>query len=738
MPLLGERLDQNHWWGSSVAQVAAEHEVEALLDHLFEHPNTAPFLAHRLIQRFVSSNPSPRYVAAVAHAFRAGEYPAAGREFSGNYGDMGATIAAVLLDREARAATLDVDPQHGKLREPLLKVIHLMRAMEYKPHRGRELVLSQMEEKVGMAPFMSPSVFNFYQPDYGPQGPLSASGLVSPEAELATAPMVVGYLNGMCSLIDVGLTGSFSTNTNSLCIGGFGDALGKPRRGCSAADKASGVMASTADGALSFAVSADPTDTVGVIAELDLLLTDGRLSTNSRRVVAAAYNEKIAQSGSAAEALKKAQKLIIASPEFHATGRVVHDGPRQSPTPPLLSLDRPFRAIVVVFLVGGVDSYNLLIPHSECSRGDLYTEYAGVRTNVALQKSELLPINVTNGTQPCGRFGMHPSLPFVHSLYEKGDATWVANIGSLVEPVTQDDYRFKRKRLPPDLFAHNVQQWCMHSVHAQYTGAKGVLGRITEALAGAVSHVPFAAQLFSLVGNIKMLEGSSPPMMIHPKAGINRFEEFTTLAQPLANLTALKSRSMFAETYAEALESSLRTTEAVGHILANTSLENEARFDQSWMVASGHSTTNTIALQLKQVAKLLKIRRQLNAERAAFVTHHGSFDTHTDLGETLGFGMADMDDALLIFADELKAQGLWNNVTIVTVSDFGRTLTSNGLGTDHAWGGNHLVIGGGVKGGQVLGQFPPLAAESELDVGRGRLIPTTPWEVSTLQVKRLA
>ena len=124
----------------------AEHETEALIDHLFWHKNTAPFIARRLIQRFTSSNPSPRYILAVVDAFRAGAH--GGTTFSGVYGDLGAMLAAILLDREARSQTLDADPTHGSMREPLLKLYHLLRSLEFRTRLGQQ---GQVSSNIGQA-----------------------------------------------------------------------------------------------------------------------------------------------------------------------------------------------------------------------------------------------------------------------------------------------------------------------------------------------------------------------------------------------------------------------------------------------------------------------------------------------------------------------------------------------------------------------------------------------------------
>jgi len=133
---------------------------------------------------------------------------------------------------------------------------------------------------------------------------------------------------------------------------------------------------------------------------------------------------------------------------------------------------------------------------------------------------------------------------------------------------------------------------------------------------------------------------------------------------------------------------------------------------------------------MQQVARIIARRDSLQSTRSAFYVQLGSFDAHGDssLGWT-GQLLSDTNAALQCFINDMKAQGIWNDVTIVSASEFGRTLTSNGAGTDHAWGGNHFIIGGSVSGGKVLGQYPDDFSDSgPLNIGRGRLIPTMPWE----------
>ena len=187
----------------------ATAEVEALLDYLFEHPNTAPFFSYRVIQRFTTSNPSPAYVAAVADAFRTGEY---GGVSYGAYGSLMATLAATLLHPEARGSA----PTNGALREPLLKYVHILRAIEYEDKDGRLLPLEYAEFKTAwdQIPYAMPSVFNFYQPSYQPPRFAKAHDFVAPEFQIFTTPNAVGFLNEMANMFKYGISG---------CSGGLGN-----------------------------------------------------------------------------------------------------------------------------------------------------------------------------------------------------------------------------------------------------------------------------------------------------------------------------------------------------------------------------------------------------------------------------------------------------------------------------------------------------------------------------------
>jgi len=696
-PLLGELIDNPLEWSTDALWTRrAENEVEALLEHLFEHDNTAVFVAYRLIQHMVTSNPSPRYMRSVVNAFRTGSFGSV--PFSGNYGDMGATVYAILMDQEARSPIIEADPTFGMLRDPLLKIYHLMRALDYTSPKGREVALWDMDNRIGVEPFSSPTVFNFYLPEYRPAGVIGDHGLVGPAVQLATTPNLVGFLNGITSFIDNGLTS---------CDSGFGVSNNWGGRTC----VTTGPHA-TADGTLTYTPAADAT-TSDIVDDLNLLLTAGRLNQNTRDMLVREYNAIATNSTYAPAALRHMLKLLVSSSEFQTSSfNLLTQTERLAPTG-VQGQGRRFKAIVVIFEYGGCDSFNLVVPHSDCPAKDMYAEYLQVRTDAALKKEEVLQINSPAGTQVCNKFGVHPAMPRLQQLYNAGDALFATNVGAMVAPVTKEQLNKGTARVPPSLYAHNIMQRNVQNVYAQYISADGVLGRICDAL--QENEQPYAAALFSLGGNVKMTQGSIPADYISPSTGVVRVRGLNKIGNALGNITEFTSSSVFAETYADTLYSSVRKTETLGGLLNATQL-------------TVNFTKSGLDQQMVQVAKLIKaLPDATGVERAVFFTQTGGFDTHNtfNLSPILGA----VDTALGNFADEMKAQGKWDDVVVITVSDFARTLSSNGQGTDHAWGGNHFVAGGSVKGGQILGTYPDTLTDEGANIlSRGRVIPTMPFE----------
>ena len=448
---------------SVLATRDAAYETDAVLDHYFYHKNTAPFIANLLIQRFGVSNPSPRYIKTVSKAFKTGTFESSGVTFGdGQYGNLAATIGAVLMSREARNPLLDADPIGGSLKEPMLKLIAYMRAMEFeKRDVAPELKFMDLQEQIGQMAHSTPNVFSFFLPQFSPKGPIKDSSLFSPEAQVLQTPQIIAYMNGIFSLVDLGL---------SDCYGGFGERTVWNCRtyyneGVDKSDFSRGVL------------TYSPSSSIGsqVVDELALLLTDGRLSSASRNIMIEAYNSI----SNRAEGLRLLQKLIVTTPEYHSTGLFTSlDESRPEIEDPVPS-EREYRAVVYVFLAGGLDSYNMLVPHSNCRGGgqfhtsiflhlfiiyskyssriliDLYQQYVNVRGQIALLKNSLLQIDASSSSQPCSIYGIHNFLPAVRDLYNDNDLLFMANVGTLQQYVNKDNWRSRSSKTA--LFAHNVQ-----------------------------------------------------------------------------------------------------------------------------------------------------------------------------------------------------------------------------------------------------------------------------------------
>jgi len=185
----------------------------------------------------------------------------------------------------------------------------------------------------------------------------------------------------------------------------------------------------------------------------------------------------------------------------------------------------------------------------------------------------------------------------------------------------------------------------------------------------------------------------------------------------LRNITREKHKNVYCEEYAKSISKFVESSEVLGNTLDGVKLK------------TSYATNDNLQMQFHQVARLIAARTTRKVERDLFYVKIGGFDTHSDNAEILEEKFTSINDALQGFVAELKAQNIFDSVVIASESDFGRTLSTNGAGTDHAWAGNHFVIGGKINGGKVYNDYPSsLLANNEQDIGRLRLIPKYPWE----------
>jgi uncharacterized protein (DUF1501 family) len=371
-----------------------------------------------------------------------------------------------------------------------------------------------------------------------------------------------------------------------------------------------------------------------------------------------------------------------------------------------------YRALVCILLAGGNDSFNMVAPAS----GSEYADYLQVRSDLALAQSDLLPLNVEN--TPGRSFGLHPSMPRVQQLFNQGNAAVVANVGTLVEPVTLSTYRSGAARLPLGLFSHadQIEQW--QTAVPDERAATGWGGRLADMLRGGMENTPVSMSI-SLGGTNVFQSGELTSSFSITERGdgavnIEGYGEPDWALRDAVINSMLNAQyaNIFEQAYAARLKSSIESNQFFGAALAGTAAVKTAFSDEP------------LSQQLRMVARTISARQALRTKRQTFFVLLGDFDHHDEVISNQARQLGRLDRALGSFYEALVELGMENDVTAFTVSDFGRTLTSNGRGSDHGWGGNQLVLGGGVRGARFYGDYPALAAGNPLDTGRGRLIPT--------------
>ncbi len=374
-----------------------------------------------------------------------------------------------------------------------------------------------------------------------------------------------------------------------------------------------------------------------------------------------------------------------------------------------------YKALVCLFLAGGNDSFNMLVPRGP----EEHAEYATVRGDLALPAASLLPITPTNSD---GRqYGLHPAMPEVKQLFDTGDLAFVANVGSLVEPTTKAGILSGNARLPLGLYSHSDQIMHWQTGMPDQRTAIGWGGRTADLLRASNTDDTVSMNI-SLGGSNVFQSGSQVvPYAIQPSGngsvgitGYGAGDPFNQLRTTAINsLLDQQYQNLFIDTFAR---STRRAIDA--HQLFSTAV---AAVPPLTTVFS----SNYVSQSFQMVARAIAARQTLGVRRQTFFILFGGWDHHDEVLNAQTNMLPWVSKGLSEFHGALTELGMLNDVVTFTASDFGRTLTSNGQGSDHAWGGNHMIMGGPVVGGDIYGAFPQLYVDNDLDTGRGRLIPTT-------------
>jgi uncharacterized protein (DUF1501 family) len=367
-----------------------------------------------------------------------------------------------------------------------------------------------------------------------------------------------------------------------------------------------------------------------------------------------------------------------------------------------------YQALVCIYLAGGNDGHNTVVPISTAQQA--YSVYQNARGALGIAQNSLLPINSGSDV-----YGLHPELPEIQGLYQAGVAAVLANVGMLVQPITRAVYNTNNSSILPNaLFSHSDQASQWQSSIPTGLGNTGWGGRMADLLESSNAGATFPAMtstngssLFltgqqSFAANVPT--GSATPLNFGNPARQAGWQQLLTFDNGLQLVQAANSTTGRGQSYATALSGAL----------AGATL------------ATQFPAGNPLAAQLQTVARIVKVRSTLGLSRQIFYCELGGFDTHGGQLAIQSALLQQLSQAVLAFYHATQELGVDQSVTTFTASEFGRTLTPNSSGTDHAWGNHHFVIGTGVKGGQFFGQFPSLTLGGDSDAyNTGTLIPTS-------------
>jgi uncharacterized protein (DUF1501 family) len=393
-----------------------------------------------------------------------------------------------------------------------------------------------------------------------------------------------------------------------------------------------------------------------------------------------------------------------------------------------------YKALVCLFLYGANDHANTVLATDSTS----WTQYTSVRTtseagSIALpavgNSGGVLPI--TPNTLQAGRtFALHPAMSELRNIFDAGRAAIVANVGPLVVPTTLEQYKAASVPLPPKLFSHNDQQ-SLWQAYAPEGAAFGWGGRMGDLLAAYNSNPIFTA--ISASGNAVFLSGRSVHQYQVGNSGAVAISGLsgslygsTTAGATLRNIITGDTSNYFQKEHAAVTNRAISAQSMLAPAMATAGVGGIVNPSQYTNPNTGLLANNSLAIQLQTVARIIAGRSALGAKRQVFFVSMGGFDTHdaqrtqhADLLAKLSHAIAYFDTTMAnVMGSDLRQQ-----VTLFTASDFGRTFTSNGDGTDHGWGSHHFVVGGAVKGKNICGNFPVTGLKHAQDVGSGSLLP---------------
>lgn len=388
------------------------------------------------------------------------------------------------------------------------------------------------------------------------------------------------------------------------------------------------------------------------------------------------------------------------------------------------AVNNDYKALVCILLAGGNDSYNMLIPRDTAT----WNQYAATRSGLAIPNNNLLSINPTNA--PSGKqFGLHPSFGGIKNLFEAGNAAFLSNVGTLAQPLAnRDEYRSNSYKKPLGLFSHSdqIQQW--QTSVPRDRQAVGWGGRLADVM-GDMNNNANISMNISLSGKNVFQAGNTVSEYSIKNTGNGAVGmeaiPWRSNAGFLTNIRNQGVDNMIAQDYSNLLQSTLGD-------LTQNSIQAQEQFSSAIAAVNPFNTSfsdHYLSQNMRMAAKTIAARTALGMNRQTFFMTFGGWDHHDEVLNNQLYMFDVLSKAMSEFYAALEEIGMENDVTTFTTSDFGRTLTSNGNGSDHAWGGNQIIMGGAVNGKKLYGDFPSMLldyGDNPLNVSsRGSLIPTT-------------
>jgi len=377
-----------------------------------------------------------------------------------------------------------------------------------------------------------------------------------------------------------------------------------------------------------------------------------------------------------------------------------------------------YKALVCVFLYGGNDYANTVVPYDTTS----YNKYFGMRPTLAYTQAQLAPTLLVPSVSLAGRqYALAPELAPLLAAFNAGKLGVMLNVGTLVEPTTKAQYTAASVPLPPKLFSHNDQQsyWQSQSPEGSSSGWGGRMGDLFVAGNGDATFT-----CVNVSGNAVFLSGSSAvqyqvatsgPVAFSalPYSGTQSLFGSTACAAALQSIITAPRTHLFENEYARVAKRSIDAGSVLTAALASAPA-----------LATSFPAGNSLADQLKFVARMISTATATSTKRQVFFVSIGGFDTHDGLAAIHPGLLTTVAGALNAFYEATVELGVAGQVTTFTASDFGRTMTADD-GSDHGWGSMHFMLGGAVNGGRFYGSAPVVDNGGPDDVGQGRMLPST-------------